>query len=620
MPPTLTKEGNSLFLDLSTARGSEFQDSLTKIRNIPGRKFDFESKLWSVPADAATADSVIHSLQPIVSDELRDWVREERVKATDALTSAIASDANLLTPLADTLYPFQRAFVDLAVRKRFIINADDMGLGKTVQALAAVDEFRMRNEMVNGPKLIVCPNSVKGVWAREIVKWLGSDEPHQIIDGTTPNARHNQLVTAINEDAFAIVNYEQLRVSKEKLTVKHRSGTKSTRTIEIMKQPLFELPFLAAASPSLPDLDPRTIERARTAKAREDWFAVIGDEVHRAKNRRASQTKGLHRTRGQLLVAQTGTPLMNAPDELWSILHWLFPDEYSSYWRFYETYVEYTEGYFGKVITGVRNPDALRFELTERLVRRTKDQVLDLPEKTRVIVPVTLASSERKFYEEVASQVWIDLVNEANAGDDVLAKALESGSLGSLLKVPNGAARLVRLQQVLEDPSNIDAERVTETAKMDACQEIILDNPQPHVVFCKFKNTVRVFADRLRDKGLNVGVYTGDTPTAVRTSLEDQFQRGELNVMVGTMDAMREGITLTAASVCHFLTRSWVPGWNEQAEDRLHRNGQRDPVTIYIYEATGTVDDGKVRPANRLKEGIVSTILVKDEIKEIQNS
>jgi superfamily II DNA/RNA helicase len=55
---------------------------------------------------------------------------------------------------------------------------------------------------------------------------------------------------------------------------------------------------------------------------------------------------------------------------------------------------------------------------------------------------------------------------------------------------------------------------------------------------------VRVFAERLRDKGLKVGIYTGDTPPAVRTSLEDQFQNNELDVMVGTLDAMREGITL----------------------------------------------------------------------------
>ena len=625
MPATLTKDGDTLVVDLSTARGVEFKDALDKVRDVPGRRYNPEDKTWHVPADASTADRVVHSIQPIMEDSLRDWIRNERVKATEALTTPLPEDAQVLSPLADTLYPYQRAFVNLAVRKRFIINADDMGLGKTIQALAVVAEYQLLpspdGTSPEGPKLIVCPNSVKGVWAREIKKWLGEDEPHYIIDGTTPKSRHNQLVTAINDDAFAIVNYEQLRVQKATLEVNHRNGSKSKRSIEVLKQPLFELPFLAKAEPSFDDLDARTIERARTSKHRTDWLAVIADEAHRAKNRRASQTKGLHRVRADLKLAQTGTPLMNTPDELWSILHWLFPDEYTSFWDFYETYVDYTEGYFGKVITGVRNPDALRFELRERLVRRTKDEVLDLPEKTRVIVPVTLATKERKFYDEVASQVWVDLVNEAkDAGNDALATALESGSLGNLIKIPNGAARMVRLQQVLEHPSNIDAERVDTSGKMDACEEIILDNAdQQHVVFLKFKQSVRIFAERLREKGLSVGTYTGDTPPAVRTSLEDQFQAGDIDVMVGTLDAMREGITLTAASVCHFLTRAWVPGWNEQAEDRLHRNGQHDPVTIYIYEVEDSVDDGKVRPANLLKEAIVSTVLVKDEIKEKRN-
>lgn len=629
MPATLTKEGDSLVLDLSTARGSEFKEGLDKIRDVPGRRYNPDDKTWRVPADGPTADRVIHSIQPIVADDLMSWVKMERIKATDALTTPLPDDAELFSPLKDTLYAYQRAFVNLAARKRYIINADDMGLGKTIQALGVIDEYRRlaaekdgSGITVDGPKLIVCPNSVKGVWAREIVKWLGDNEAHQIIDATSPAGRHNQLVTAINEDAFAIVNYEQLRVQDAKLEVKHRDGKKSKRNIEVLKQPLFELPFLAAAKPSWEDLqEPRVIERARTSKARKDWLAVVADEAHRAKNRRASQTKGLHRIRADLKLAQTGTPLMNTPDELWSILHWLFPKEYTSFWDFYETYVDYTEGYFGKVITGVRNPDALRFELRDRLVRRTKDQVLDLPDKTRVTVPVTLASSERKFYNEVEKQVWIDLQDEANAGNDTLANALNSGSLKSLLKIPNGAARMVRLQQALEHPENLDAEaRVTTSAKMDACQEIILDNcDQPHVVFLKFKNSVRIFAERLKEKGLNVGIYTGDTPPAVRTSLEDQFQRGEIDVMVGTLDAMREGITLTAASVCHFLTRAWVPGWNEQAEDRLHRNGQKNAVTIYIYEVSNTVDDGKVRPANLLKEAIVSTVLVKDEIKESQH-
>lgn len=630
MPATLTKEDDKLVLDLSTARGIEFKEGLDKIREVPGRKYNPENKTWWVEATAANADRIIHSIQPKVPEDVMEWVRRERINATEALTTPLPDDAELLTPLREVLYAYQRAYVDLGARQKKIICADDMGLGKTLQSLAVVDEFRHRNGaddgtgdiLPDGPKLIVCPNSVKGVWAREIDHWMGSNEPVQIIDGTTPKARHNQLIQSILEDCWTIVNYEQLRVKKQEVTIKHRDGSTSKRSVEVLKEPLYELPFLAAAEPSLDDLTPQVVERARKSKHREPWLAAIADEVHRAKSRRASQTKGLHRVDALLKLAQTGTPLQNSPDELWSILHWLFPTEYTSFWRFYENYVDYTEGYWGKTIVGVRNPDALRFELRERLVRRTKDQVLDLPEKTRVIVPVSLSKSERKFYDELESQVWIDLAKEAEAqGNDALARAIESGSLSNLLKIPNGAARMTRLQEFLEHPSNIDAERVDDSAKLDACEEIILDNRNvQHVVWCKYKHTTRVFAERLRAKDLRVGVYTGDVDSGERTELEDAFQRGDLDVMIGTIAAMKEGITLTAASTEHFISRSWVPAENEQAEDRCHRNGQHDPVTIYIYETPGTVDDGKVKPANRLKEGIVKTVLEKDDVKEEYHS
>lgn len=628
MPATLTKNGDKLILDLSTASGLDFKDGLDKIREVPGRKYNPEDKTWYVEASSQNADRIIHAIQPKVADDLMEWVRQERINATESLTTPLPDDAELLTPLTEVLYGYQRAYVNLAADKRKIICADDMGLGKTLQALGVVDEYRYRaaaadGNFPEGPKLIVCPNSVKGVWAREINTWLGSDEPVQIIDGSTAKSRHNQLLRAILENCWTIVNYEQLRVRKEEVEIKHRDGSKSKRSVEVLKEPLYELPFLAAAEPTLDDLTPSVVERARKSKSREIWMAAIADEVHRAKNRRASQTKGLHRVDAYLKLAQTGTPLQNAPDELWSILHWLFPEEYTSYWRFYEDYVEYTEGYFGKVITGVRNPDALRFELRERLVRRTKDQVLDLPEKQRVIVPVTLEAQTRKVYDELENQVWIDLAEDAkNEGNEALAEAIVAGDLGKLLKIPNGAARMTRLQEFLEHPSTIDAhDRAKETEKMDAVQEIILDNANiQHVVYCKYKPPVRILAERLREKGLRVGVFTGDVSTQERTEIEDSFQRGELDVIVGTIDALKEGVTLTAASTGHFMTRMWVPAVNEQAEDRLHRVGQHDPVTIYIYEVPATVDDGKVRPANRLKESIVKTVLEKDHIKETYHS
>ena len=135
--------------------------------------------------------------------------------------------------------------------------------------------------------------------------------------------REEAIRSAIAVDGWAIVNWEQLRVERKRL--KTRNG--GERTVTQMKQPLFE------TTP---------------------WLAVIADEAHRAKNRKASQSMGLHRIDANLMIAATGTPIMNSPDELWSLLKWMWPKEYTSYWRFYDQYVEYHESYYGKVITGVK--------------------------------------------------------------------------------------------------------------------------------------------------------------------------------------------------------------------------------------------------------------------------
>jgi hypothetical protein len=298
MPATLTKEGDALVLDLSTARGTEFKEALDKIREVPGRRYDprtrpgtcrqtpaplIESSIPSSPLSLTRC--VIGSSGAHQGDRGLDYC------LSLTMPSFYAAQRTHCTPI-------QRAFVDLAARKRFIINADDMGLGKTVQALGAVTSIRRcaTTALNDGPKLIVCPNSVKGVWAREIVKWLGDNEPHQIIDGTSAKARHNQLVLRSTRTLSSIVNYEQLRVEKEKLKSSTATAQSPSAVIEVMKQPLFEVPFLAAAKPSLDDLDAAPSSALAHPSSRTGWLACVADEAHRAKNRRASQTKGLHRT------------------------------------------------------------------------------------------------------------------------------------------------------------------------------------------------------------------------------------------------------------------------------------------------------------------------------------
>lgn len=632
----LVRNGDTLEVNISACRGADFQDALAKIKDIPGRKFDGDRKLWLLPAEPLVAERAVAMLRPDVDSSLMDWIREERSSAAQELTTIIPKDAELLIPWSaerqswqpthvndeefNGLFDYQRAAVDVLVKAQRAILADDMGLGKTLQAISVVEEFKLRNEPQDAPKLVVSPNNVKGAWKRELTRWL-ENAPLQIIDGTTLKSRHNQLEKAIHDKLWCIINWEQLRVKKEK--VKLKNGGRRINTV--MKEPLLD---------------------------HAPWLAVIADEVHRAKNRKSLQTQGLWRVQAPLMLGLSGTPLMNSPDELWSVLRWLHPQEYTSYWRFFEQYVDYyEEPYRGKVITGVKNPDALRFELKGRLIRRTSGQVRpDKPGKRRIYYDVPLGKQQRKLYDEAVKAMWLQVEADVAAGKGDAMKFAAAADQASelatkieraaekrdwatvdrltveferaktiLYRIPNGAARLVRLQQIIESPALLGAEN--DSALLDDLDQKFADSrPEPWLVFTKFKMTNNLVAERLRTKyDAEVGIYNGDvTDPAERTELEDAFQRGELDCLVGTIEALREGITLTHGHLQHWFTRHWTPDWNEQGESRqADRIGQKDKTMIYIPQAALTIAVSKIEPTNRLKEHIVRTVLPKDSIEEV---
>lgn len=601
--PKLTKTDEQLELSLKGA--PDFPDALKRTKMIPGRRFDPDTKNWVFPLDAAVAERILLTIKPTADQALLGWVRANRNEREMELTTPLPEDAKLLIPWSETLYDFQRAAVDFMADHPRILLADDLGLGKTLQAISAQAEFLIRNSdvEVDKPRLVVCPKTIQGVWGREIKKWLGKEEPYVIVDATTPAKRETQLLEGIKNNAFVIVNWEQIRANTriEERLVNHRDGSTSMQeeTIVELKQPLFETT---------------------------DWLAAIADEAHRAKNRKAAQTIGLWRIDAHIKMALSGTPLMNSPDELWAILRWLFPEQYgrssknhprTAYWAFHDQYTDSYEGYGGsKVVVGVKNPDALRFELKDRLIRRTKGQKLNLPPKVRTYIPVKLNKGQRKAYEEAERKFWLEIVQAVTEGDKQAAKFAEEAVSGKkrIIEISNGAARTVRLRQVASTPALLGGE--DDSGKLDACVDQIIDNAhKQHVVFTEFVGTASILVERLRKKKLTAEAFTGEVDGAVRTQFEDDFQNGDIDVLVGTIGAMREGVTLTAADTVHFIERAWVPGQNEQAEDRLHRIGQDNKVTVLIYEAEDTVDVDKIRPTNEVKETIVRSVIVKDEVE-----
>ena len=598
----------------------EFQDARQKASDVPGRRFDWGNKLWIFPADPQVAERVLKTIRPKADQDLLNWISASKANHEESLTSPLPDDAvePLLIPWATKrcgwqpeevndekfvgLKDYQRAAVEVIAERQRALLADDMGLGKTLEAISAVEEFKLRNGQVDGPKLVIAPASVMGGWARELNRWL--EDPNVVLlPGSMPaKKRQDHLVGAIEENAWVIINWEQLRVEKVKEKKKLRNGGTRTVVTKKMKQPLFE---------------------------ETEWLANIADEIHRAKNREAAQTQGLHRVTGKVMIGATGTPIMNSPDELWSLLRWLWPEEYHelgarknaiAYWSFYTDYVDYWEDHFGrKVVTGVKNPDALRFVLKDKLIRRTAER-LGLKGRKRIYYDVPLTPEQQKLYDEAETAMWLAVQKDIAAGDkdaiEFAQKALDGATATTLWNIPNGAARMVHLQKIIENAALMGGNDAS--GIMDDFEQKILDSrPEPWVTFFKFKMSCDIFAERLRSKhGLTVGVYHGDVRPATRTKLEDDFQAGEIDVMVGTVDAMKEGITLTKSHLMAIATPSFVPDINEQCEAREDRLGQQRLVRVYRPLTPDTVSTDKVEPINRLKEGIVRTILPKHTIKE----
>jgi len=338
------------------------------------------------------------------------------------------------------------------------------------------------------------------------------------------------------------------------------------------------------------------------------WFHIIADEAHRAKNRKAQQTRSLKRLRTAWRTAMTGTPVMNKPQDLWSILNWLYRDQWSSFWKFYQHYVDfeiiYPHGYHK--IHGPKNEKFLREKIEPYFTRRTKEEVLpDLPNKYYTRLEVDLLPKQRKAYDQMKEDMiaWLDTQDGTKP-----------------LAAPVVIAQLIRLQQfalAYVDIVHSDSSSATTvgsggravltepSSKIDVLFQILEDNPDESIViFSQFRQAIKLVEDRLRGKNMAYVRITGDDSGPDRRRAVDAFQAGDANVFVGTIGAGSEGITLTRSSTVIFLDRDWTPARNAQAEDRLHRIGQDEAVQVIDIMARNTIDQYRFKVIEMKQEWI----------------
>jgi SNF2 family DNA or RNA helicase len=440
-------------------------------------------------------------------------------------------------------------------RRMSALIADDMGLGKTFEGIARDASLRgdARGAYMR-PTLIVAPAGTHQDWYDSIYQFNEnwSPTPHDnlvcVIDRKNRQPFVDKLKRAVTKTSpypcYFIMHYEALRL--------------------------------------IPELKEIV------------WFHIIADEVHRIKNRAAQQTRALKSLPTKYKTGLSGTPADNKPQDLWSVLNWLWPKKYSSYWKFVNATCTFEDTSLTQAKTGrsFRKIDGVNPEGAENMladirpyyVRRKKDEVgIDLPPKYWTQRWVELGPKQRKAYDAMRK----DMLAWVGEQEDT---PLMAGQV---------VTQLIRLQQLALGTPVVSADgRVREmeepSVKLDDLKEIIEGNPNESiVVFSQSRSMVNLVCASLDSKGISVRPYTGSVPQNDRTRSVQDFQRGEVQVLAGTIAAGGEGITLHRASTVIFLDRMWNPTRNRQAEDRLHRIGQKNAVQVIDIMAKNTVDLGR---------------------------
>ena len=306
-----------------------------------------------------------------------------------------------------------------------------------------------------------------------------------------------------------------------------------------------------------------------------EWDVMICDEAHRLKNRKALQTQFVRRIKTNHAYMVTGTPMMNRTEELWSLLNILYPKTFTSFWRFVDMYCQKNTTYYGtEILPGTdEQTEDLREILQPIMIRRRKDEVLtELPAKVYQRLPVELEGRQKAMYQQMER--------------DAIA-VLSEGAIAA----PVVIAQITRLRQIAVGAQLLDPE-IDSSAKFRALDEILDTHLETHkvVVFSQFRQAIELLEERYAALG-PVSV-TGTVSQEDRTTATRRFQTDDnCRIMLSTIQAGGLGLTWTAADIVVFLDRHWTPAMNTQAEDRLHRLGQRNSVTVINLVAKDTVEE-----------------------------
>jgi SWI/SNF-related matrix-associated actin-dependent regulator 1 of chromatin subfamily A len=517
----------------------------------------------------------------------REALIERKAAVEMSVAAAPLRHVDIPVPAGLSYRPYQQAGIAYLSQRNDAILADDMGLGKTIQALGLINmDPSIRNVV------IICPSALVLNWRDEALKWLVR-KPHRI------KVVETLLDVPAPADDFVIINYEKFGYEKS-------------------------APLVFALK-----------SRA--------WDLIVCDEAHRLKNREATRTENIignlavNEDKGEKFVPgiivrarrklfMSGTPFPNSPIELWPLLYAACPSMAllqpgmplrQSYYKFaYKWCVIHKDKYGTRILGGKSKSamDQLQIELRAAcMMRRLKDQVLtELPPKTRQVILLEGNAATRKALKH-EQEAWAD----SGVGDELAAlankveRAAESGSEEAYAEA---VANLeLKSKVAFEEMSAVRHEMAL--AKVPLVIEHVRDvfeNLEPDkkvIVFGHHQDVIAAMKEAFYKDGLKPAVIVGGQPNELRNEEKNRFQLDPTcRVILCSIKAAGEGLTLTAAQTVIFAELDWTPKSVRQAEDRAHRIGQTGNVLIQHLVIDGSFD-AKIAKTMLTKETMIDAAM-----------
>ena len=511
------------------------------VKRIPTRRWDQSEKVWIVSKEGlyppgcdarwyveAFAQWAVQ--RNYCSHVARRSETRDVVYEIPPMREFVGDHYMLLNP-----YSYQLEGVRYALDSKRCIFGDQPGLGKTLQAICSVVKAH-REAMVYGetfPVLVICPAALKVNWKREFKKFAGIEAC--ILDDSN-RASWEKFWELKRPDGEAlcpvfITNYESL---KKFFVIKVKNTSRFT---------LASIEF---------------DERVRLFKS------VIIDESHKCKSSKTQQAKfveGICKGK-KWIFALTGTPVVNNNTDLIQQLRILGRlDDFGGYKQFVSRFCD-----------GPKQSSNMK-ELHYRLwcccfFRREKAKVLtQLPDKMRQYI--TCEITNRKEYQDAENNFLKYLRQYKHADDDKIAMAMRGEVMVRMGILKEIAAR----------------------GKVKAVSEFIhdvIDGGEKLIMFAYLKEVVMALKEEFPD----AVTVTGSDNITQKQNAVDRFQNDpECKLIILNYKSGGTGLTLTASSRVGFIEFPWTYSDCEQAEDRAHRNGQKNAVNCYYFLGDKTIDE-----------------------------